>query len=110
MVPGHMSATKWTEHLRGREQDVLAQQSMSMIRFRKPIRQKEKRAWLWAIIGVLPQVSKRHGLNVLSHLRTALKPQRTHTHSPIMNTMNLYISYPLHLLACSVNSPSKSQH
>jgi hypothetical protein len=27
-----------------------------------------------------------------------------------MNTMNLYISCPLHFLASSVNSPSKSQH
>ena len=80
---------------------MLAQQSMSMIRFRKLIQQKEKRAWFWDIMGVLPQVSKRHGVNVLSH--------HIYTHSPITNTMNLYFSCPLHLLASCVNNPSKSQ-
>ena len=80
---------------------MLAQQSMSMIRFRKLIQQKEKRAWFWDIMGVLPQVSKRHGVNVLSH--------HIYTHSPITNTMNLYSSCPLHLLASCVNNPSKSQ-
>ena len=52
-------------------------------------------------MGVLPQVSERHGVNVLSH--------HIYTHSPITNTMNLYSSCPLHLLASCVNNPSKSQ-
>jgi hypothetical protein len=60
-------------------------------------------------VRVLPQVSKRHGVNVLSHLQLP-RSLSVHTHSPIMSTKNLYISCPLHSLASSVNGPSKSQH
>jgi hypothetical protein len=50
-------------------------------------------------VRVLPQVSKRHG-------GECAQPQ----HSPIMNTMNPYISRPLHFLASCVNSLCKPQH